>query len=152
MAVEAVTSDYDGFTYNDNNSYLYNNPVTKKFILFPHGADQAFWCPFPGQEINRLEDTFQIAEDGQTGKKARAVPELDRKFRAEVARIGSAPIWDVNFMLGRVAHLEKLLAAAPRTGLAAKDIASFQKYRPILEAFIKAGGTSKGVGSLPTGP
>lgn len=119
MAVEAVTSDYDGITYN-NNSYIYNNPKDGRFILFPHGADQAFWCPYPGQEINRFTDPFQ-APNAQTGKKARAVPDLDRRFREEVARIGTPPIWDTAFLLARMEPVAKLIGSTPETGQTAKD-------------------------------
>ena len=51
-----------------------------------------------------------------------------------------------------VDHFAKLLATAPQDGRAARDIASFQKFRPTLETFIKAGGASKKNGVPATYP
>ncbi len=151
-ALETVTSIFDGFTYNNNNSYMYHDPKSNKFILFPHGADQAFWCPQTGQEINRILDPFLTDVRSTFGKRFSAVPALDIRFRAEVARVASPPVWDQSFLLGRVDHFAKLLATAPQDGRAARDIASFQKYRPTIETFIKAGGASKKNGVPATSP
>jgi hypothetical protein len=151
MAAEAVTSDFDGFSFHNNNSYLYHHPKDGRFVTIPWGADQAFWCPIPGQEINRLTSPTQTG-DAQTSRKFRAVPALEAKLRAEIARLGSPPVWDTNALLGRVQHLAKLFSTTPRTGRTARDLDSFDRYRPILEAFIRAGGTSKGTASLPRGP
>jgi spore coat protein CotH len=148
-AVEAVTSYFDGFSMHNNNTYMYDNPKDGRFILFPHGADESFWAT--GTAITRIMSATQSA-GSTTGKKLRAVPELDARWKAEIARIGAAPVWDQTALLARVEQVAKIFATATSTGRTATDLALFDKHRPIIEAFIKAGGTSMGTATLPVLP
>jgi spore coat protein H len=142
-AVEAVISDFDGFSYLNNNSYLSALPPTGRFVLIPYGADEAFWAA-----NKRVKDPFQMPRS-TIARMVRTIPELDARFRAEVARIGRAPFWDEQLLLARVEQVAKLLAEAPRTGRTALDLARFEAKRPIVEGFIRNGGTTRNTATLP---
>ena len=49
----------------------------------------------------------------------------------------------------RLAEVARILASAPATGRAAADVKKFTDYRPVIEAFIDAGGTTNGTAGLP---
>ena len=98
--MEAVTSNYDGFTFNVNNAYLYAHPKDGRLILIPYGADSSFWA------------------------------------EARITKIRS-PL-----------RSPRILATAPATGRTAVDVKRFADYRPVIEAFINAGGTN-GSAALP---
>ena len=55
-AVEAVTSNYDGFSFNVNNAYLYAHPRDGRLIMIPYGADSSFWAE---ARITKIRSPFQ---------------------------------------------------------------------------------------------
>jgi hypothetical protein len=147
-AVETVVSAYDGFSFNNNNSFLYNNPKDGKFLIVPWGADQAFWCPQPGQTANYIDGPGQNAES-LTSEKMRAVPALNMKYQAEIRRIASPPVWDVDWFKARIAHASALFATAPKISHVVKDLANHERYKPELLRFIENGGASRSTAKLP---
>lgn len=140
FAVEAVTSDMDGFSFHDNNSYLYDRPKDGRFIMIPYGADEAFWAS--ATPMTHLASPFQIPYSA-FGRKVQSVPALMAKFKAEVARVSQAPIWDEAVLLERVAQVGRLLATAERKGTTAADLARFEANRRIVEDFIRSHGTTQ---------
>ncbi|OQX96961.1 MAG: hypothetical protein B6I20_13670 [Bacteroidetes bacterium 4572_117] len=42
LAVEYFIGHWDGYSYNKNNFYLYNNPITSKFEFIPYDLDNTF--------------------------------------------------------------------------------------------------------------
>jgi len=144
-AVEAATSNYDGFSFNINNAYLYAHPRDGRLIMIPYGADSSFWAV---ARITRLRSPFQPPR-AALARRLQSIPELAKKFEAEVSRVGREPVWDKRALLARLAQVDRILATAPTTARAAADVRKFIDYRPIVEAFINAGGTTNGVAGLP---
>jgi len=144
-AVEAATSNYDGFSFNINNAYLYAHPRDGRLIMIPHGADSSFWAI---ARITKLRSPFQTPR-AALARRVQSIPELAQKFAAEVARVGREPVWNKKALLDRLAEVARILASAPRTTRAAADVTQFTDYRPVIEAFINAGGTTGGVAGLP---
>ena len=144
FAVEAATSNYDGFSFNVNNAYLYAHPRDGRLIMIPYGADSSFWAT---AQITKIRSPFQPPR-AALARRVQAIPELSRKFAAEVARVGREPVWDKRALLERLAQVDRILQSAPPTARAAADVARFSSYRPVIEAFINAGGTS-GAAELP---
>jgi spore coat protein CotH len=140
FATEAVTSDMDGFSFHNNNSYLYRLPKDGRFVLIPHGADEAFWAT--GTAITKLSGPFHPPY-AALARTVRAVPALLDKYRAEVTRISSPPVWDEAALLERVAQVGRLLATAERKGQTAIDISRFESYRRVVEGFIRSHGTTQ---------
>ncbi len=150
-AVESVTSNFDGFTYNANNSYMYNHPKDNRFIIFPHGADEGFWAVGNPGPQGRLLNLTMSPKSG-IAKKIKSVPELNTLYSQEVARVGQLLVQNQQMLVRRVDQVAQLLGTLEKTGRTAQDIAQFQKYRPVIEGFIKAGGLTKVGGALPTVP
>ena len=141
-AVEAVTSNYDGFSFNVNNAYLYAHPGDGRLIMIPYGADSSFWAE---ARITRIRNPFQPAR-AVLPRRVQSIPELAQKFAAEAARVGREPVWDKKVLLDRLAQVDRILSAAPTTGRTAVDVKRFADYRPVIEAFINAGGTTNSAG------
>lgn len=141
-AVEAVTSNYDGFSFNVNNAYLYAHPGDGRLIMIPYGADSSFWAE---ARITKIRSPFQPAR-AVLPRRVQSIPELAQKFAAEAARVGREPVWDKKVLLDRLAQVDRILSAAPTTGRTAVDVKRFADYRPVIEAFINAGGTTNSAG------
>jgi hypothetical protein len=141
-AVEAVTSNYDGFSFNVNNAYLYAHPGDGLLIMIPYGADSSFWAE---ARITKIRSPLQTPR-AALARRIQSSPELAQKFAAEAARIGREPIWDKKVLRDRLAQVDRILATAPATGRTAVDVKRFADYRPVIEAFINAGGTTNSAG------
>jgi len=141
-AVEAVTSNYDGFSFNVNNAYLYTHPRDGRLIMIPYGADSSFWAE---SRITKIRSPFQPAR-AALPRRVQSIPELAQKFAAEAARVGMEPVWDKKVLLDRLVQVGRLLSTAPTTGRSAADVKRFADYRPVIEAFINAGGTTNTAG------
>ncbi|HEX5107688.1 MAG TPA: hypothetical protein VFV95_04545 [Vicinamibacterales bacterium] len=113
--------------------------------MIPHGADSSFWAI---AQITKLRSPFQTPR-AALARRVQAIPELAQKFAAEVARVGREPVWDKKALHDRLAEVARILASAPATGRAAADVKKFTDYRPVIEAFIDAGGTTNGTAGLP---
>jgi spore coat protein CotH len=144
-AVEAATSNYDGFSFNVNNAYLYAHPRDGRLIMIPYGADSSFWAIARITKIRSPSQTPRAA----LARRIQSIPELQRKFSAEVARVGRDPVWDKKALHDRLADVGRVLTSAPQTGRAAADVKKFTDYRPVIEAFINNGGTTNSVAGLP---
>ena len=144
-AVEAATSNYDGFSFNVNNAYLYAHPKDGRLIMIPYGADSSFWAV---ARITKLRSPFQSPR-AALAQRVQSIPELAKKFAEEVSRVGREPVWDKRALLERLAQVERIFATAPETPRASADVMKFRSYRPTVEAFINAGGTTNGVAGLP---
>ena len=144
-AAEAATSNYDGFSFNVNNAYLYAHPRDGRLIMIPYGADSSFWAI---ARITKLRSPFQPPR-AALARRVQSIPELAKTFEAEVSRVGREPVWDKVVLLQRLAQVERILATGPATARTAADVQRFTSYRPVIEAFINAGGTTNGVAGLP---
>jgi hypothetical protein len=144
-AVEAATSNYDGFSFNTNNAYLYTNPKDGRIIMIPHGADSSFWAI---AQITKLRTPYQTPR-AALARRVQAIPELRTRFASELARVGSAAVWDKKALLDRVAEVDRVLATAPKTARTQADVKKFHDYRNVIETFINAGGTTNGAAGLP---
>ena len=143
-AVEATTSNFDGFSFNTNNAYLYTHPKDGRLIMIPYGADSSFWAE---ARITKIRSPFQPGR-AALARRVQSTPELAKRFAAEVARVGREPVWDKKVLHDRLAQVERILATAPKTDRSAADVKRFTSYRPVIEAFINANGTNGG-DSLP---
>lgn len=50
MAVDILTGNWDNYWYNQNNFYLYNNPITNRFEFIPYDYDNTFGIDFLGPD------------------------------------------------------------------------------------------------------
>lgn len=100
-AIDAVILHLDDAAYHSNNFYMYNHPADNRFMFLPHGMDQTFSGflhvvkedvgPFALPPASVPRDIFSGA---RLTRRIRAIPALDARFRAEVARI-ARDVWNI---------------------------------------------------------
>ena len=144
-AVEAATSNFDGFSFNVNNAYLYTHPKDGRLIMIPYGADSSFWAE---ARITKIRSPFQRPA-ASLARRVQSTPVLAARFAAEVARIGSESVWDKKVLLDRLAQVDRILSNAPTSGRSAADVKRFAAYRPTVEAFINAAVNADARAALP---
>jgi spore coat protein H len=76
-ALDAIFDNWDGYFFQANNFYLFQEP-NQRFVLLPHGADQFF-----GTRDTRL-DTFPV---GEIGKRLARSQKIKERFEQEAQRI-----------------------------------------------------------------
>lgn len=148
-AVTTLTTYYDSFDFNLNNYYFYNRQADGRFVILPHGADQAFmaidartWSNF---RSGWGEEGIYIVPDSALATKVRKNATFDQRYRAEMMRIMSPQVWDKQALLARVAQVGTIFNTANKADAKiAADIARFDKYRPTVETFINYVGLSGG--------
>ncbi len=137
FAVETLTAHWDAISYRNNNTYLYHLAGADRFVIIPHGADQAFGGR-GGRGGFRGGGTGGFPPE-LLAQRFRTVPELTAKYEAEFARAGGAVVWDEAALLARVEQIAKLLASYDRPNEIASDFARFTSNRPWVESFIRNG-------------
>jgi spore coat protein H len=102
-AVEIVVHHWDGYSFNVNNYYLYDDPRRGKFVMLPHGMDQLF-----------AQTAFSpdAPTKGALAQRLRQVPALADRLHAEVARVARVGL-DLPALDARMDRLATLLATLP---------------------------------------
>ena len=98
IALEQLVNHWDGYTQT-NNYRMYNNPETKKFEFFPHGADQLF------QDVRG-----NIFRD-QRGILSRALVQTDsgKQRYCQMMNQLLEQVWDESKIKSRIAETYRLI-------------------------------------------
>ncbi|MBE0637689.1 MAG: CotH kinase family protein [Bacteroidales bacterium] len=64
MAIDVFTGDWDGYIFNKNNFYLYQNPVSGKFEYIPYDVDNTFGIDWFGVDWG-TRNIYQWAPSNQ---------------------------------------------------------------------------------------
>lgn len=75
MAVDILTGNWDNYWYNQNNFYLYNNPVDNRFEFIPYDYDNTLGIDFLGQNW-ATRDINSWAPSGQNRPLTRRILEV----------------------------------------------------------------------------
>jgi spore coat protein CotH len=132
VAVETATVHWDGFSGNNNNTYIYAHPKDGRFILLPWGADQTLG-------LGRMGG-FRRANGPRsaTVQRLMSIPALAERLQAEIARVGREPVWDLPHLVARIERVARNLDAVESpSGRTAIDIAGFTSWRATVENAIK---------------
>jgi hypothetical protein len=122
FAFETAINHFDGFAYNRNNYYLYNNPADDRFVFIPHGMDQIVRIPADkddtlGDELEALLPQLIVQN-----------PELKAAYDAELARIAN-DLWDLPAIFAEIDRVAAVVGTAQVTGVRGEgDIAAFNSY------------------------
>jgi spore coat protein CotH len=114
LALEVLTSHWDGYTHNRNNYRLYSDPKTGRFVFFPHGMDQMFGggqhALRPGALNGLLAAAFMQVPQG-------------RALYEDKVRAAYTNVFDLEAVINRVNHLAAIIrpALAAVTPRAAQD-------------------------------
>jgi len=134
VAAEIATRHWDGFSGNNNNTYVYAHPKDGRFIFIPYGADQTL-----GVSRGRRGGSFMPGRS-VLARKLLEVPALAERVRQEVARIGREPVWNVKTLLERLYQVGRILPTDVQGGRIRADVSRYLAYRSTMEAAIQAGG------------
>jgi len=86
LAVEALLGHWDGYSYNQNNYYLFFNDQTQKFEFFPYDADNTWGIDWVGRDWgNRNLHDWAISDPRPLTKRILAVPEYREKYVNHIA-------------------------------------------------------------------
>ena len=129
-----ATWHWDGLAYRNNNTYLYAHPKDGKFVFIPYGTDQTFGGTggFSGWNYEGHQSALVRA--------MLASPELAKRYRSEISRIGREPLWNRKILLERVDRVGRILQIAGASGRTASDVGRFARHRSTIEGFIRNGG------------
>jgi hypothetical protein len=129
VAMEMLTSHWDGYAIHTNNFRIYHDPATDKFTFITHGIDWAF---------RRPNISIQPPMKSIVGRAVLSTPE-GKKLYGE--RIGSlfTNVFRVPLITNR---MEQALAKIRRAGLEANQMAKIEQRAGWLRQQIEARGES----------
>jgi spore coat protein CotH len=123
-AMEDLTNHWDGYVQQswNNNLYIYHDPMTNKFFIIPHGADQLFQGS--GRPALRTPVASRLYQDPR-------FREMLKARRLEILRT----IWDAEKLCAKIDEVRNALRKdAPAEINAgegrARDIKNFIRSRP----------------------
>lgn len=124
-AIDMVTCAWDGYTIAAWNFYLYHRPDTDELVFLPHGANWPYWVA----DLDPYDVDFRpwSAEEpaGYLARRMVEVPELDNRFRDQVADVAGEP-FDAAALHARIDQIEAVLETADDSAPAvADDLATF---------------------------
>jgi spore coat protein CotH len=120
FAFETAINHFDGFAYNRNNYYLYNNPADDRFVFIPHGMDQIVQIP------SDKDDTLGDELEALLPQLILQNPDLAAAYQAELARIANE-LWDLPAIFAEIDRITAVISAAKVTGVRAEgDVSAFK--------------------------
>ncbi len=81
LAVEIMTGHWDNYGFNQNNYYLYHNPVDDKFYYIPYDMDNTFAVDFFGNPDFAEHDMYEWYDDDRTRPLTQRLMSLQRYRR-----------------------------------------------------------------------
>jgi spore coat protein CotH len=128
FAFETAINHWDGFAFNKNNYYLYNNPADDRFVFIPHGMDRIVQTTYPDEDNpTKIVERDTLNDDPEALLPALILqtPELRAAYIAELARIANE-VWDLPSINAEIDRIAAVVGATKPTGVRdANDIALF---------------------------
>lgn len=125
FAFETAINHFDGFAFNRNNYYLYNNPADDRFVFIPHGMDRIVVLP-PDEDADK--DTLLDDPEALLPQLILQDPSLKAAFLAELSRITN-DLWDLPSIFAEVDRVAAVVGSAKVNGVRGEgDIAAFNAY------------------------
>lgn len=119
FAFETAINHFDGFAFNRNNYYLYNNPEDDRFVFIPHGMDRIVQLPL-GES-----DTLGDDPEALLPQLILQDPRLKAAFLTELTRIANN-VWDMPSIFAEIDRIAAVVGAAKVTGIRAEgDLSAF---------------------------
>lgn len=103
-ALETLTGNWDSYSGNTNNFYLYHEPASDRLVFLPWGTDTAFTG---GSIVDAYNQTLTVYATGALANRLYNLPDERARFRAELARLADE-LWDASALEARVEALAAL--------------------------------------------
>lgn len=102
-AMERLIGQWDGYTNNQNNFYLYRSPTDDRLHFIPWGADSVLGDP---DMLSRYTAPESVYATSVLPHRLYAIPAMRERYVARVREL--LEIWDADAMLAEIATLETL--------------------------------------------
>lgn len=103
-ALETLTGNWDSYSGNTNNFYLYHDPASDKFVFLPWGTDTAFTG---GSIVDAYNQTLTVYATGALANRLYNLPEERARFRALLGELNDT-LWDAGRLEARLDELAGL--------------------------------------------
>lgn len=103
-ALETLTGNWDSYSGNTNNFYLYHDPASDKLVFLPWGTDTAFTG---GSIVDAYNQTLTVYATGALANRLYNLPEERARFRALLAELNDT-LWDASALEARLDELAGL--------------------------------------------
>lgn len=103
-AIETLTGNWDSYSGNTNNFYLYHDPASDRLVFLPWGTDTAFTG---GSIIDSYNQTLTVYATGALANRLYNLPEERSRFRALLGELNDS-LWDAGALEARLDQLAAL--------------------------------------------
>ncbi len=107
-AMEVITAHGDGYAGNQNNSYVYRNPETGRFVFIPWGTDGTFYQPWDFFGDFTGEDRplpWSVYANGALARRLLAHPEGRARYEATLRSLLDT-VWDEAALTEKVNRIQ----------------------------------------------
>jgi spore coat protein H len=115
-AIETLTGNWDSYSGNTNNFYLYHDPASDKLVFLPWGTDTAFTG---GSIVDAYNQTLTVYATGALANRLYNLPEERARFRALLGELNDT-LWDAGALEARLDELAGLSTDAWPAAVAAQ--------------------------------
>ena len=113
-ALEVLLLHRDGFAFNKNNYYMYDNPADARFVFVPHGMDRIL-------DDLQFDPSVQALET-RLPQRVRSIPAVDARFQELLVQLGTSA-WNKSAMLSTIDSTVAKLHKAGAGAQTAADLA-----------------------------
>jgi hypothetical protein len=103
-AIETLTGNWDSYSGNTNNFYVYHDPVSDRLVLLPWGTDTAFTG---GSIVDSYNQTLTVYATGALANRLYNLPAERARFRALLGELNDG-LWDTDALESRLDALAAL--------------------------------------------
>jgi hypothetical protein len=103
-ALETLTGNWDSYSGNTNNFYLYHDPTSDRFVFLPWGTDTAF---SGGSVVDSYNQTLTVYATSALANRLYNLPDERRRFRSLLAELNDT-LWDEPALEARLDELAAL--------------------------------------------
>ena len=100
-ALETLTGNWDSYSGNTNNFYLYHDPSSDRFVFLPWGTDTAFTG---GSVIDAYNQTLTVYATGALANRLYNLPAERERFRALLGELNDS-LWNADALEARLDEL-----------------------------------------------
>jgi hypothetical protein len=129
VAMEMLTTHWDGYAIHTNNYRIYHDPKSGKMVFITHGLDWAF---------RRPSISIQPPMKSLVGRAVLSTPEGPKIYQERIGALFTN-VFKVPVITAR---LDEALTKIRRSGLAARDLANLERRAEIMRERIRERGTN----------
>jgi spore coat protein CotH len=110
-AMEVITAHGDGYTGNQNNSFVYRNPETGLFVFIPWGTDGTFYPPadfFSDFTGNDSPIPWSVYANGALSRRLLDHPEGRERYEETLRRLLSE-VWDEAALIAKINRIQETI-------------------------------------------